>query len=230
MTIQFLPLEQADYTNYYRIVAAAFAENGLNPMMFPNGYSDAALKHMVEDLKREDVAYPGRFHRFKVIDTSLPADNVHGQLIGISTWKVFAPERSQADLEREEAKHQADVEKYGLPEGMNGEAVGAYFGEMEEFRKQYFGGKPYVLLALVATHPDHYRKGAGAMHLKKGLEMADELDLPAFLEATPHGAPLYRRHGYKDVKTLDFDGRNWGLDKKHEHVAMLRPRKSERME
>jgi hypothetical protein len=51
--------------------------------------------------------------------------------------------------------------------------------------------------------------------------LADSLGLVSWLEASPYGYPLYKRHGYEDVAVIDFritetwgakkgEGRDWG--------------------
>jgi hypothetical protein len=36
------------------------------------------------------------------------------------------------------------------------------------------------------------------------MDLADREGLPAFVEASPMGYPLYRRYGYEDVDVLDY--------------------------
>ena len=96
-----------------------------------------------------------------------------------------------------------------------------------EKRRANLGGKPYVLLSILATHPDHHRRGVGAMHLKWGCDLADKLGLPAYLEATPKGKPLYERFGFEGVGNMRFDARKYGHQEQIPHVCMLRPAKTQ---
>lgn len=61
------------------------------------------------------------------------------------------------------------------------------------------------------------------MHLKYGLDHADELGLPSYLEASPTGKPLYERWGYEAVSTMPFDARDFGAPKAKTHTIMVRP-------
>ena len=87
------------------------------------------------------------------------------------------------------------------------------------------GGKPYILLHLLATHPDHHRRGVGAMHLHWGAQKADELGLPMMLEASPIGRPLYEKNGYEKVGDLPVDAMAHGHPKELPHAIMIRPAK-----
>lgn len=95
-----------------------------------------------------------------------------------------------------------------------------------ESRREYLGGKPYVLLSILATHPEHYSRGVGAIHMEWGMNLADELGLPAYLEASPKGKPLYARYGFKEIGKMRFDARQWGKEENIPHYYMLRPAKS----
>jgi hypothetical protein len=61
------------------------------------------------------------------------------------------------------------------------------------------GGRAHALLKLPAAQ----RKGAGAAGLIWGLQQADELGLPAYLEASGMGRPLYAKHGFNEVSAMD---------------------------
>ncbi|KAF2963320.1 hypothetical protein GQX73_g10259 [Xylaria multiplex] len=55
--------------------------------------------------------------------------------------------------------------------------------------------------------------GIGQKHqASEKLDLADREGLPAYLEATSAGAPLYRKLGFEDVDTLVFDRTEAGFD------------------
>lgn len=85
----------------------------------------------------------------------------------------------------------------------------------------------HAVLALLVTRPDFQGKGAGSALIKHGLAVADELDLPTWLEASEAGYPLYKKLGFEDVETHDVDFAQYGGDVVSHSVGMLRPAKSE---
>jgi GNAT superfamily N-acetyltransferase len=60
-------------------------------------------------------------------------------------------------------------------------------------------------LDTVATHPDYQRRGAGAMLVKWGCDLADENDVAAYVDASKAGAPLYKKHGFVDFSLAGSD-------------------------
>ena len=52
----------------------------------------------------------------------------------------------------------------------------------------------------IAVHPDYQVKGVGKKLVQWGLDVAEELKLPIYLESTIEGVPLYERMGFKKLK------------------------------
>jgi GNAT superfamily N-acetyltransferase len=51
---------------------------------------------------------------------------------------------------------------------------------------------------MLSTHPEHQRRGAGSMLVKWGTDIADNLGLKAFVQASRLGKHLYESHGFVD--------------------------------
>ena len=52
------------------------------------------------------------------------------------------------------------------------------------------------------THPDFQKRGAGGMMMQWGCDLADQLFLPAWVEASPAGRFLYTKYGWEDYTYL----------------------------
>lgn len=61
------------------------------------------------------------------------------------------------------------------------------------------------------------------MLVKWGCEIADDEGIPAYLEATPIGYPVYRRQGFEDVDVVELDFSRWGGEESEKFTAMTRP-------
>lgn len=59
-------------------------------------------------------------------------------------------------------------------------------------------------LSILACSTSRQRLGAGSALLKWGVELADAEGKVAWLEASPHGYPLYRRFGFEDIEVQDL--------------------------
>lgn len=55
-----------------------------------------------------------------------------------------------------------------------------------------------VVLDMLCTHPNHRGRGAGSMLVAKGCEEADRDQVPAYVDATAEGFPIYARYGFED--------------------------------
>jgi len=65
------------------------------------------------------------------------------------------------------------------------------------------------VLDLLVTDPKYQGQGAGSMLIKWGLDIADELHVPAYLESSRVGHKLYGKFGFRDIDTL-YLAPKWG--------------------
>ncbi|GAD95765.1 conserved hypothetical protein [Paecilomyces variotii No. 5] len=73
-----------------------------------------------------------------------------------------------------------------------------FFGTLETERERLLGGKKNYYLDMLATRPEHERRGAGSMLVQWGCDVADKDGVPAYIDASKAGAPLYKRFGFED--------------------------------
>lgn len=55
----------------------------------------------------------------------------------------------------------------------------------------------WSVLDTLSTNPKHQRRGAGKMLVDWGTQIADDMHLPIYLEASLQGEPLYRKCGFE---------------------------------
>jgi GNAT superfamily N-acetyltransferase len=173
-------------------------------------------------MARIDARYPDRVRRFKVVDPSLPATDPYEGVVGISQWRIFPRDRSPEELAAEKKWTQADEAKYGQPEGLNVEMVEAFGAKHGALKDKYLGGRAHVYLHVLMTRPGFQRKGVGTLALQWGVDQADALGLPAYIESSEQGAGLYKKFGFKEIDVSPFDGRDWGHHNQMKHIIMWR--------
>lgn len=61
------------------------------------------------------------------------------------------------------------------------------------------------------------------MLVRWGTEQADRDGLPAYLEASPAGRPLYERLGFKEVERREFELSKYGGEGSEISTVMIRP-------
>jgi hypothetical protein len=59
-----------------------------------------------------------------------------------------------------------------------------------------------------------------------GIEKSEELQLPAYLQASAQGQRLYKNHGFETIETVEFNLADYGLEGTETMSEMIRyPRK-----
>jgi predicted N-acetyltransferase YhbS len=71
-----------------------------------------------------------------------------------------------------------------------------------------------VVLAVLATSGKYRRRGAGSLLVQWGIELSEKLGFPCILQATEEGRQLYKRRGFEDIETMQFDLAKYGLAEK----------------
>lgn len=75
---------------------------------------------------------------------------------------------------------------------------------------------------MLATIPEYRGRGAASAILQWGFAHADELGLPAYLEASDEGALLYEKCGFRKVGNFVIDLKRWGGEGLLEAPLMVR--------
>ncbi|RMZ73901.1 acyl- N-acyltransferase [Pyrenophora seminiperda CCB06] len=201
--------DPADFDALVDIQIAAFESGGgitalLAPNPAPPDYKQKTVSKQMQSWKEEpDVVF------LKVIDTDL-----NGKMIACAKWRINEKERTEEEAAR----------MYPEPDEKDKEnqALVDFYAYLVRVRKQYMGTKPFYFLHLLVTHPDHQRRGAGAMLIEWGTQRADVAQLPCFLESSPRGKPLYEKMGFEVAEVVTFDLSKYGLSGLHDSTPMLR--------
>ncbi|KAK3677551.1 hypothetical protein LTR78_002401 [Recurvomyces mirabilis] len=218
MPLELLPMTEADVPDYTDIMWESFGP-GVMGLMYPDGYSKEAREHSTQGSLKAWRKRPDRIKKMKVVDTDLPDSAAHHNIVGVAEWLFYPKERTQEQMDQESA----EAREGGMPPGANAGMMKDFFGAIGHVKKVHHGTKAHVRLHILATLPDHHRRGVGAMHMKWGFEEADKLGLEVWLEGSPMGTPLYTRSGFETVAMMDFDARKWGSKVDIPHAIMVRP-------
>jgi len=65
-------------------------------------------------------------------------------------------------------------------------------------------------LHLLHTDPKFQRRGAASQLVNWGLQKADELNLPTYLESSPSAHHFYQKLGFKDLQAFSLDLSQYG--------------------
>jgi GNAT superfamily N-acetyltransferase len=164
-----------------------------------------------------------------------------GSILGYAQWNFWEKVRPESEWKT--------YLKADWCEGRQREIAERFIRGMAEMRWRIWEGKPYICelhrglcsdfsnwfvlpvcnftkvgsldLGLLAVHPDFHRRGVGTMLVKWGLKEAEERGLPAYLEASPAGFPLYSGLGFWQVDSVVVKAEDWDGDHDKEQRCML---------
>lgn len=216
MPLQLLPMQAVDLPHYVKIVRDAFEarDTTLSHVIYPNGMTPPAMA-WYQEVQRKGLLDPSSQYNI-VVDTDI------GEIISVAKWKIHSTEQSEDAMDREEADARRDRLSQEAVEGVRFDVVNAFRDAQAACKREILGGRPFVYLSTLATAPKHERRGAGALHLQWGIAKAAELGIPMYLESTTGGKALYERFGFKGVRTLSADAREFGSSNACVHWCMLR--------
>ncbi|KAF2831880.1 hypothetical protein CC86DRAFT_312443 [Ophiobolus disseminans] len=208
MTLEVYPLAESDFADFVRIQIAAFSGGGMTtlikPYPIPSDYPQKSIdKHLKSFREERDVTY------LKVIDTALG-----GKMIAGAKWRINKKERTEEQIQSMLPVPGAEEE--GRP------AAQEFYNYLSRVRREYMGTKPFAFLHILVTDPEHHRRGAGAMLVKWGTAIADDAQLPGFLEASAAGRPLYERCGFEAKHEEVWDLTRFGLQGTDVNTVMIR--------
>ncbi|KIW59092.1 hypothetical protein PV05_03567 [Exophiala xenobiotica] len=192
MPLVLRPGEDDDATRMVEIERTAFADNKLTPFLFPGPFPADALEKRAEGLVAQRQNDPTT-RWVKVVDTDTD------ELVAYAKWNIMNTPKDPEPGRQE------------FGPGCNLDMCKEYFGGIYRKRAELMGGKAYCLLDLLQTDPKYQGRGAGGMLIQWGLDMADQLRIPAYLESSPNAHGLYYKYGFKDIGQFTLDPKwNYG--------------------
>ncbi|KAI2472037.1 acyl-CoA N-acyltransferase [Annulohypoxylon bovei var. microspora] len=180
MPLAVLPAQLADIEPVYDVYFEAFKNEPILEFLYPGGVDRAAHAEGT----RQWWSHDKTGYTIKCLDSST------GEIIGMASWDIFWQPGKENGWERPE----------GIPwlEGEDKARCEGVLGPMWDLREKLFGKKHrYIYLGVLAVHPEQQRRGVGRLLTQWGINAAEQLDLPVYLESSMPGLPLYERMGFE---------------------------------
>jgi predicted N-acetyltransferase YhbS len=214
MALRIVDQQEADIEEVQRLQYAAFRlkDPGFGRLLFPDPSPSDEYFAAAAGRRREKMrgSFGGR--HLKVIDTATD------KLIAYGHWELFPDGRTQEKIEKMSS----------IPpvrEGINPEVWNDFYAHLGSSRRE-LGTQPIAILFTLTTHPDHHRRGAGAMLLERMMEEVDKQGLSAYLESSEMGKPLYEKFGFEEVRTKVFRLEKYGVPGVEKSTIMWRKARS----
>lgn len=224
MPLTLLPLTPSDTLSWTRIRNLAYQGPTFDLLHTTRPLPESTIRG-VSRMNEREFRNPN-FWPWKVVDTDLPpseddpADN-GGRTVAIALY-VLQGSAVEVATKTEGGGKEEEEETFTPPE-LRLDALGALLGPIIEATKETMGGvEKYLFLRVLATHPEHRKRGAARMLLDVGLKRADEEGLVMALTATEAARGIYERRGFELVKECLFDRKEWGGEGVDWHGCMVR--------
>ncbi|KAL8789430.1 MAG: hypothetical protein Q9213_001187 [Squamulea squamosa] len=200
MPFQVLPAEASDIPDIVAVHQAAWVDDPIVGRLMPDVDPKAKYDYDLDFYqKRFDSKTLTGSVMHKVVDTDT------GKLVAYARWKypyTLTPEQ------------QAEKDKLDLgrsyPPGTNEELYEQFFGRIDTLRQKYLDEEKEYFLHILIVSPEYQRKGLGTMLIREGLAAADRDNARTYIEASPKGLGLYKKHGWKEVDEIVMDMRPHG--------------------
>ncbi|KAK5948231.1 putative NRPS-like protein biosynthetic cluster [Knufia fluminis] len=186
-----LPASIPDIRKVYDVYFAAFDGELVTQILFPwdihnEEFRSGHTTHTLEYWHKDNLQYT-----YKCVDTDTD------EIVGMSLWDFHWEERSQ-----EQRKLPAVDWLEGEQKKRAEEFIRAFWQRKEEL----IGGRQHVYCHVVAVHPKYQRRGIGGMLTRPGMEVAEQLKVPLYLEATDRAVRLYEKLGFEKLSKGIFLG------------------------
>lgn len=193
MGFEITALNKSEIDVYNDAVWQAFGSvpDNLSLCLYPGGFSEPIQAYMHEGTQ-SNLSDPS----FSLIAVR---DSESSEILAVACWYFQTKNKSLEEvLEGEAAARKERAEQEPIT-GINFTAISDFREAQAKAKREILGGRAHVLLKVLATYPAAQRRGAGAAALAWGLGRADDMGLPAYLEASSMGRPLYAKFGFNEV-------------------------------
>nr|POE71426.1 hypothetical protein CFP56_62521 [Quercus suber] len=159
---------------------------------------------MVEEYTRANFTPKDENVWLKVTDTET------GQTIAGAFWRVreHTPPAPQGLEEPPAPAENAGAD----PKTEELSVMGAMAPISKAFMDEHVRGRPHLYLQILATHPDHQRRGAGDLLVKWGCDEADRRGLLCCMMSSDVAWQLYERNGFAVMTRVEMDLRPFGIE------------------
>ncbi|KAH7034540.1 acyl-CoA N-acyltransferase [Microdochium trichocladiopsis] len=195
------PAQDADFAQLAAIVAMCFSdmpvETAINgPPTSSNLEATAQRYRHADRLHRQQHALPAAI---KCVYTD--PESGDETIVGTAQWYIFPRQRTAQDSAAPHYLLACDW----VNSGHERAKITNFFQPFLEGRVRWMGSSPHGTLMYLAVLPAWRRQGIATRCVQWGLDRCQQLGIPAYLEASDLGAPVYEKLGFKTVDRIESE-------------------------
>jgi GNAT superfamily N-acetyltransferase len=115
-------------------------------------------------------------------------DSETGEIVGMALWDIYL---TPSKWRRGEISWLSGEER---------ERAEALISPLWDAREQLWLDQKYIYCHVMAVHPDYQRKGIGKLLMEYGISVAQQVELPIYIESSQDGVRLYEKMGCQQIK------------------------------
>lgn len=127
-------------------------------------------------------------------------------IVGTAQWYIYPRERTAEEMM---APHYLLGCEW-MRNGPDKRKATQFFKPFPDGRIRLMGVKAHGLLMYMAVLPEWRKRGVATMCIQWGIDRCEELGVPAYLETSDMGVPVYTKLGFKTVEEIEY---SWEDDK-----------------
>ena len=190
--------EEGDIPEIMSFLIPAFqfvpVEEILNGKPTPENLKAAGLRHQYAWRKHmKDFSLPCAIKCVHV-DTATGSE----MIVGAALWHIYNRERTPEEFMACDYLLSGDW----LTDAEGKSKVKAFMQPVIDTQVKWMGARPHAALHYMCVRPEWRRRGISSICVRWGIERCKELGIPAYLEASEEGAPVYARLGFETVDTV----------------------------
>ncbi|KAH9861153.1 hypothetical protein IAQ61_010890 [Plenodomus lingam] len=183
-----LPALAADIGPVYDAYFAAFKNNAVTRAFFPSATEDDLTK---SDSEFRKVHTQNTLQYWQTTPTQYTVkcvDTETDKVVGMALWDIYL---TPSDWKKGEISWLHGKEK---------DRADALISPLWDVRERLWGNKRYLYCHVIAVHPDHCRRGVGELLFRFGMSIAEQTNLPIYIESSKEARRLYEKMGCKLLK------------------------------
>ncbi|KXJ88200.1 acyl-CoA N-acyltransferase [Microdochium bolleyi] len=208
------PASEADFPALAAIVMSSFAAMPVEAATSgppTRANISAAAGRYLEAARRHQQQYspcPAPFIKCVRTDPDTGVETI----VGTAQWYIYPRVRTPEEVETPHYllgcswisdQHEDDGGSGGG--GDTKSKATRFFKPFLDGRVRLLGDRPHGVLMYMAVTPEWRRQGVATMCVQWGTDRCQELGIPAYLEASDEGAPVYQGLGFEIVDSIESE-------------------------